>query len=641
MTFHFYCTDCKDYLGKYESHLTKNFDKTNSNLTCPNLNCQIVHDPNSLKEGNFFATLSISYQISALLELELVRDALSVSLKKINDSLFDVPEKLSDITDGELYKEKRRHLFEEFDISLTGNTDESPVFKSSRASMWLIQEVINELPPQLRWAHGIVGGLWFGKGHPNMKLFIEAYVNELQELSTQGVFWKHGNTNVESRVFTLCGGFDSPARCAVQNMVQFNGYFGCPWCLHPGVLVEDTVKYVTLEDEPELRTEETIKVMEDVLKMKKGNLKGIKGSSPMILAKGPDFLRGICHDYMHAVLLGVTRQLTDIYLTSVGEQFYVGTPNHVRRIDSRLLSIKPPHSFTRLPRSIADRIFWKANEWKTWLLYYAAPCLSGILPDKFLRHFSLLSSSVFLLLQDLILPEDTDKAEEMLTEFVIQTEIFFGSAAMTFNIHQMLHIASSVRDLGPLWAHSAFVFEGGNGKMLNLVTAAKAVPLQVLNRFCLEKKLEHLFNNGNNSDKFYTFYKTLHCKSTLKNCRTVDLGLHLLGKEKVKSTFYETEERAYITAVGGVPETVSEYSRIIYNSRMYHSELYTRAGKTDNTVVSISGGSSEFVKITKFVLLGPMPGTIDSSANRAHRLLASPCKTAMCGSEAAFSSASD
>ena len=46
----------------------------------------------------------------------------------------------------------------------------------------------------------------------------------------------------------------------------------------------------------------------------------------MILAEGLDFIRGICPESMHAVLLGVTRQLTDVYLTSVGEQFYVGTP---------------------------------------------------------------------------------------------------------------------------------------------------------------------------------------------------------------------------------------------------------------------------------------------------------------------------
>ncbi|GBL75890.1 hypothetical protein AVEN_234232-1 [Araneus ventricosus] len=308
---------------------------------------------------------------------------------------------------------------------------------------------------------------------------------------------------------------------------------------------------------------------------------------------------------MHAVLLGVTRQITEIYLTSVGEQHYIGSPTDLSRIDRRLLKIKPPHLFTRLPRSIMDRKFWKAHEWKAWFLYYAAPCLHGILPDKFIRHLSLFSISAFMLLQDTIFPDDISSAETMLTEFAIETEVLFGPAAMTFNVHQMLHMTSSVRDLGPLWAHSTFVFEGGNGKMLNLVTAAKGVPLQILNRFSMEKKLEHLMSQGHNSEKVIKFYERLHSNNPLKNCRAIGSGINMLGKEKVSRTFNKTEVQAYVAAIGAVPEVVSEYSRMIMNSRMYHSEAYARAGKTDNTVVKISAGDdiSEFIKIQKFVII--------------------------------------
>lgn len=270
MTFHFYCSDCNHYLGKYNGHRTKKFDKTNSNVICPNPKCKKNHDANNLKEGSFFATLSIRNQIAALFDRESVCQSLSTSLKKINENLYDISESFSDLTDGELYKEKRRELFKDHDISLIINTDGSPVFKSSQASMWLIQVLINELPPQLRWTHGIIGGLWFGKGHPNMKLFMEVFVNELSELSIDGIKWKDNNKIVESRVYTLCGCFDSPARCAVQNMNQFNGYFGCPWCLHPGVLVDGVVKYVNMEEDPELRTQrETLKLMGKSSKCKK------------------------------------------------------------------------------------------------------------------------------------------------------------------------------------------------------------------------------------------------------------------------------------------------------------------------------------------------------------------------------------
>lgn len=34
------------------------------------------------------------------------------------------------------------------------------------------------------------------------------------------------------------GCFDSPARCLFMEMTQFNGYFGCPFCLSPGESVK-------------------------------------------------------------------------------------------------------------------------------------------------------------------------------------------------------------------------------------------------------------------------------------------------------------------------------------------------------------------------------------------------------------------
>lgn len=68
----------------------------------------------------------------------------------------------------------------------------------------------------------------------------------------------------------------------------------------------------------------------------------------------------------------------------------------------------------------------------------------------------------------------------MLHEFVFKTEQFFGQVAMTYNIHQLLHIAKSVRNWGPLWAHSAFAFENGNHHILQAIKCAKGVIYQIL-----------------------------------------------------------------------------------------------------------------------------------------------------------------
>ena len=57
--------------------------------------------------------------------------------------------------------------------------------------------------------------------------------------------------------------------------------------------------------------------------------------------------------------------------------------------------------------------------------------------------------------------------------FVAQTETLYGKEAMTFNVHQILHLAVNVRDRGPLWSHSDFPFESGNGKLVKKIYAAR------------------------------------------------------------------------------------------------------------------------------------------------------------------------
>jgi len=50
---------------------------------------------------------------------------------------------------------------------------------------------------------------------------------------------------------------------------------------------------------------------------------------------------------------------------------------------------------------------------------------------------------------------------------------------MTINIHNLLHLPTVVRNLGPLWAHSCFPFESANGELLKLFHGSQVVDKQV------------------------------------------------------------------------------------------------------------------------------------------------------------------
>ncbi len=50
------------------------------------------------------------------------------------------------------------------------------------------------------------------------------------------------NEPVNIKPFVICFTADLPARAAVQNVVQFNGFYGCSFCEQPGVTVHTSLR---------------------------------------------------------------------------------------------------------------------------------------------------------------------------------------------------------------------------------------------------------------------------------------------------------------------------------------------------------------------------------------------------------------
>ncbi|KAH7977771.1 hypothetical protein HPB49_003521 [Dermacentor silvarum] len=71
-----------------------------------------------------------------------------------------------------------------------------------------------------------------------MGLLMGSFVQEMEDLMQGGITWTDGTTFISSQVHPFRCSADAPARAIMQNMRQFNGRFGCGWCLHPGTIVE-------------------------------------------------------------------------------------------------------------------------------------------------------------------------------------------------------------------------------------------------------------------------------------------------------------------------------------------------------------------------------------------------------------------
>jgi hypothetical protein len=189
---------------------------------------------------------------------------------------------------------------------------------------------------------------------------------ELETLSTKGFKWMKGDQEITSTVNLLMVSVDTPARAMVQNFVQFNGAHGCSWCETSGRRIKKGRGHV--------------QVYPSKQKMKNRYLKrthrhaayaietdaphrGVKGWSPFTNIYDFDYVEGCVYDAMHAVDLGVTRQLSNLWFDSKNSKspWYIGTPTLIVKIDSLIAQIHPPSNVTRLPRSINDMGHWKSS----------------------------------------------------------------------------------------------------------------------------------------------------------------------------------------------------------------------------------------------------------------------------------------
>ena len=78
-------------------------------------------------------------------------------------------------------------------------------------------------------------------------------------------------------------------------------------------------------------------------------VEGVKGTSWLDTVSWFDCVQGTAVDYMHCVLLGVTRQLLHLWFDSKHHHALCYTGARITEIDSHLLAIKPPSEMKRTP----------------------------------------------------------------------------------------------------------------------------------------------------------------------------------------------------------------------------------------------------------------------------------------------------
>ncbi|GBN35492.1 hypothetical protein AVEN_110229-1, partial [Araneus ventricosus] len=478
---HLYCKECNYYVSEFLAQNKPN--------VCPSCEEVPFNAEESIRNGNFFMYMPLKPQIKIKLEKENLNEANEYRKKNSNG----LGENYRDVMDGDLYRSIP--AVNNFDnLSLQFNVDGIPIYRKSRYSIWPIQCVFNELPPVKR-KHIMMCGLWFGKEKPdiNFNYFIP-FVNELDSLIKSGINWfdKHENKNKSTNIIPLICSSDAPARAMIQNFTQYNGAYGCGFCEQKGEVVEKgrgtcRIYDVVKGSLPQLRSHDQTVEDASVATEKSNPFKGVKGPSLLMkLYPHFDLINGFIPDFMHAVLLGVTRQIVNIWIETSKLTCSLNGKS-VKKLNERIHQLKVPSETVRCLRSTKDISFWKASEWR--IFFYVSPIiLMDILEVKAYKNWLCFVHCISLLLSNSVSSKDVSDAERSLKKFITGVKEIYGVQELSYNMHLLLHMPKAVSSWGPLWAHSCFIFENSLGKLKTFHHGTKGVPTQILST-CLYKSI--------------------------------------------------------------------------------------------------------------------------------------------------------
>lgn len=581
---HYFCPKCLALIN------FENINRAECNT------CKVEYNKKNLeKNKNYFFYLPLEDQLKQLISTKHF-----LQFRKNCDE--------SDIVNSKEYlRLVEKNVISANDITIQWNTDGIAVSNSSIRSVWPILVTVNELPYRLRKNNMLLCGLWFGKTKPPMNLFLRPFVNELIHLHDNGFTSTTflSNEPILIKVHTLVSPVDSGARPGIQNTKQYNGKFGCPYCLHRGkrVPVGRGFSRVYCGHMKKLRT---LKQHNRDAERANGNkpIHGVKGHSVVSLIPLFHIIKSFPPEYLHSVLEGVTQLLLTSLFSSNNSKEKWSLSKKANLIDQKLLDMKPPSEVTRTPRSLQNLNKWKASELRTFLLYYSLPCFHGNMLPKYFEHWFLFVYSITIFCKAKITEAEFVEAKTALCTFVYNIELLYGREYMKYNVHILLHIPQAVLSFGALWAWSTFPFEHFNGVLKKLFHGTQFIPEQICkfySRLSFIHSASEIFSKENCSKRGKKLFRTLMKECTIKKCIYYGDYLRIFGSPKcVNLTLTEKfviEEALAET----IDPKAQSFTRFIYKNVLYHTSNNSRIMKRNNCTIETTDG--RFMSISDLIIV--------------------------------------
>ncbi len=372
-------------------------------------------------------------------------------------------------------------------IEIVINVDGLPIFSNSTSKqLWVILGLIRGIKgvEKIPFIIAIYFGLQKPVGGPNS--FLRGMVDELKDLIEKG-FSFGGYDFTIKRIIFVC---DSPARAFITGVKYHSGFSSCTKCVTVGETVitdSEMRRFVSPRGRrvfpcttATLRTNESFRERHDEAHH--------NYYSCIEELETVDMVLDVPVDPMHLVDEGAGKKL---FLTIMEDSDYKISPYNVRRVNEEmsLLSTFTPREFARRSRPYSSN--FKSTEWSQSLKYTCPVVFRNRLSQERYEHMLTLHVAVKILSSERFCYTFNAYAKDLLQVFVENGARLYGKSFITYNIHNLVHVADDVMMFGPLNSFSAYVFENKLGIIKRLLRKSEKPLEQIV------KRLAELQQNSN------------------------------------------------------------------------------------------------------------------------------------------------
>ena len=190
---------------------------------------------------------------------------------------------------------------------------------------------------------------------------------------------------------------DSPAHSLLKGIVQHSGYHVCERCDKAGVSLKGRIVYGTINSNLVLKRTDYGLRSGQYAQLDNKNRSHLHIVTPLYEIQQVDLVQQFPLDYMHLVCLGVTCRIL-FYFKGGYPWIFSGrlASADLIEVSHRLSELKGkfPSDFARQPRELTEVNWWKATEFRTFLLYTGIVVLKNVLEPKRHKHFLSLALAI-------------------------------------------------------------------------------------------------------------------------------------------------------------------------------------------------------------------------------------------------------